>query len=198
MDNTNLPPNSNQEILLHSTISTGSADGATLNFSLMGTPLGDDIEYTITLPYNFMTNHMVWQCPCRRNNEIWRRFCTACYSSRPLFARIQELPVTTEALVTNLRSIQFYRNEPFEDVKITLNETQFTNAVKRRNMGDTLINELEVKDKTCCICMDEIKDRQRTGITKCKHIFHHSCIREWLTKKCSKPTCPNCRQDLRE
>ena len=78
------------------------------------------------------------------------------------------------------------------------NETQFTNAVKRRNMGDTLINELEVKDKTCCICMDEIKDRQRTGITKCKHIFHHSCIREWLTKKCSKPTCPNCRQDLRE
>jgi hypothetical protein len=45
----------------------------------------------------------------------------------------------------------------------------------------------------CSICQQHIQEGIRT---KCNHYFHSDCLQPWLTKMCSKPTCPNCRNSL--
>lgn len=43
----------------------------------------------------------------------------------------------------------------------------------------------------CSICLEQIKEGQRTVmITKCNHGFHQTCLDPWLG---SNKTCPNCR-----
>ena len=43
--------------------------------------------------------------------------------------------------------------------------------------------------KTCCICMSN----PTTALTKCMHVFCHTCINAWLQKH---ESCPMCRQHL--
>lgn len=43
----------------------------------------------------------------------------------------------------------------------------------------------------CCICYMPIHDESMmTELPECNHIFHHSCVRDWLDKN---PKCPYCR-----
>ena len=78
--------------------------------------------------------------------------------------------------------------EDFEDVKVTLTESQFNNAVHTiTNISD---------DDTCNICLDMLNNKEDNGIPvslKCNHTFHNNCIKEWLTKKSIK--CPMCRYE---
>jgi hypothetical protein len=80
--------------------------------------------------------------------------------------------------------------EDFEDVKVTLTESQFNNAVHTiTNISD---------DDTCNICLDMLNNKEDNGIPvslKCNHIFHNNCIKEWLTKKSIK--CPMCRYECK-
>lgn len=46
----------------------------------------------------------------------------------------------------------------------------------------------------CCICYSPIGDESFLAeIPVCKHIFHHSCVMQWLDKN---PTCPICRDNV--
>jgi hypothetical protein len=46
----------------------------------------------------------------------------------------------------------------------------------------------------CCICYSPIGDESFLAeIPVCNHIFHHSCVMEWLQKN---PTCPICRENV--
>lgn len=42
----------------------------------------------------------------------------------------------------------------------------------------------------CTICLDGFDDIEIVSKMDCSHIFHHSCIVNWLKRK---PTCPICR-----
>lgn len=49
----------------------------------------------------------------------------------------------------------------------------------------------------CSICLDEIHENQTiTWSTNCEcpHVFHNSCIMEWLVKAEAKGMCPECRR----
>ena len=188
----------NNDVNVRSYIFTGFSNVPVITFSIQGESLGENVQYIISMPFNLTSSNIVWECPCGTTNNLSTNICTSCQSSRPVYVRLRELPLSREQLVSNLQNIQFYRNQPLEDVKINLTHDEFLSNIERRNMGKTLINELNIQDRTCCICMERIKDRQHTGVTKCKHIFHYSCIQEWLTSKCTRPTCPCCRNDLRE
>jgi hypothetical protein len=48
-------------------------------------------------------------------------------------------------------------------------------------------------NKDCSICITDFKDEDDVSITKCKHIFHNSCIVEWGQYK---QECPNCRNKI--
>ena len=47
--------------------------------------------------------------------------------------------------------------------------------------------------KECCICMEEFNRLDTIVETKCRHIFHKNCCREWLRQS---RTCPVCRADI--
>ncbi|KAJ9455151.1 E3 ubiquitin-protein ligase RING1-like [Diplonema papillatum] len=46
-----------------------------------------------------------------------------------------------------------------------------------------------VVSEDCIICLDELQPGDPTLRIVCKHIFHHSCIVEWLAKANRCPTC---------
>ena len=48
----------------------------------------------------------------------------------------------------------------------------------------------------CPICMEMSTKKQLMATTQCGHIFHNKCLKKWLTKECTAPTCPMCRHDL--
>lgn len=53
---------------------------------------------------------------------------------------------------------------------------------------------IDVEGRDCAICLDHI-DKKMVR-THCNHYFHSNCIKQWLTKDCYKPNCPNCRSSL--
>jgi len=42
----------------------------------------------------------------------------------------------------------------------------------------------------CCICIEQLKDREETILLPCTHKFHASCISTWLKRT---PLCPLCK-----
>lgn len=52
---------------------------------------------------------------------------------------------------------------------------------------------LEEAGRTCIICRDEMTIHDCKQLPGCQHIFHKSCLREWLVQQ---QTCPTCRSDI--
>ena len=53
--------------------------------------------------------------------------------------------------------------------------------------------QLEEAGRVCIICRDEMNLHDCKALPGCGHIFHKSCLREWLTQQ---QTCPTCRSDI--
>lgn len=54
-----------------------------------------------------------------------------------------------------------------------------------------------VKDMDeCVICLDKCKSGDDVITLKCFHTFHTACIQQWIAR--SKPTCPTCKNDVRQ
>ena len=53
--------------------------------------------------------------------------------------------------------------------------------------------ELDEAGRICIICRDEMTIHDCKKLPVCGHIFHKSCLREWLTQQ---QTCPTCRSDI--
>ncbi|CAG9329946.1 unnamed protein product [Blepharisma stoltei] len=47
-------------------------------------------------------------------------------------------------------------------------------------------------ESVCTICLTELSENDKVKITTCRHIFHSSCLNEWLILKSFRPRCPNC------
>jgi len=54
--------------------------------------------------------------------------------------------------------------------------------------------ELEEAGATCIICRDPQTPADSKKLPSCQHIFHSSCLREWLVQQQS---CPTCRKPIR-
>ncbi len=71
---------------------------------------------------------------------------------------------------------------------------------KRYRLTAALKKEIPVTIyyESCSICLEliiEIWDTEpKSCVTKCGHIFHYDCFKEWFAQK---KQCPNCRVDLR-
>lgn len=45
------------------------------------------------------------------------------------------------------------------------------------------------KDADCAICFSLLRDGDRVGELRCQHIFHASCLKQWLKRKNVCPLC---------
>ena len=48
----------------------------------------------------------------------------------------------------------------------------------------------------CSICLENFKKKSKVSMTPCNHVFHHTCIKDWLYKNAKNPKCPNCNKDV--
>jgi hypothetical protein len=42
----------------------------------------------------------------------------------------------------------------------------------------------------CSICMEQFTEGEQLVSLRCKHLYHESCVRQWLQRR---GNCPNCR-----
>ncbi|TYH10916.1 hypothetical protein ES288_A07G216100v1 [Gossypium darwinii] len=55
---------------------------------------------------------------------------------------------------------------------------------------ETTAKEGESGSKDCAICLEELKERDRCRmLSKCRHVYHLSCIDRWLLKHSHWPLC---------
>lgn len=93
-----------------------------------------------------------------------------------------------ESLFTNFNQFITENLNDLEDVKVTLSIVEFDNLNK-------VIDETLIENKQCNICLEDLQkdelDNKSLIQLQCNHIYHNTCIKEWLTKQSTK--CPSCR-----
>ena len=55
------------------------------------------------------------------------------------------------------------------------------------------INQIDLLNTTCPICLMEFEDNNTVSKLSCNHIYHPDCINEWINEN---EICPICRFDL--
>ena len=55
------------------------------------------------------------------------------------------------------------------------------------------IDREEVADKTCSICLEDLKNVRFICRTRCNHYYCADCLQDWLSVK---QVCPMCNMDL--
>ena len=66
-----------------------------------------------------------------------------------------------------------------------------TKKIKQRKLYKFLDD-----DPTCAICSEDIQDINEGTRTSCNHIFHKTCLQQWLARPISQNRCPECRRDI--
>lgn len=61
------------------------------------------------------------------------------------------------------------------------------------NIASYQFANLEEKNKECSICISDFTNESIISITKCNHVFHTDCIKEWYKYKTD---CPICREKI--
>lgn len=55
-----------------------------------------------------------------------------------------------------------------------------------------LINQQDLTDTECCICLELFKEKDKISILPCYHFFHKECILKWIKKNNYIMKCPYC------
>ena len=98
---------------------------------------------------------------------------------------INQGPMEFLNTLNNLLNMVHLPQEEMEDVKVTLDEEDFSNI-----KTETLQEDME---GSCSICMMNFIKGNEVSTLPCKHYFHTDCINQWLKEYNYK--CPVCRKE---
>jgi hypothetical protein len=77
------------------------------------------------------------------------------------------------------------------DNKDNTDNTDMINLCSYSELDESVKNNIDNNDN-CSICFEKLTD-DILGVTKCNHIYHHNCIKQWLI---NNKTCPLCRTSI--
>ena len=126
--------------------------------------------------------------------EWW--FCHPCSISLPSlrYSPYQNFPAN---LLEDILETQFL--EAAEQASLAAEPTKRPTADKtvkdlpRTKLTKKLLQDLNLKDAKCMVCIDNFKTTQTVITLPCKHVFHTKCICPWLKED---HVCPICRDEL--
>ncbi|KAK1355448.1 hypothetical protein POM88_048704 [Heracleum sosnowskyi] len=75
------------------------------------------------------------------------------------------------------------------------NSEKFIKSLKIKRTTSAFLKRVEKVEEPCSICHIDFDVNQKICILECGHMFHESCIVEWVREK---NTCPLCRRKLYE
>ncbi|VDP01527.1 unnamed protein product [Soboliphyme baturini] len=134
-------------------------------------------------------NYEMFSLPPRRVMiGIWLAFLIAVY--------IQEFEEAMRELVNseNLNNVDSLP-ELVESVFNWLVEAGYLRGMNRRQRPPLpivpFVGSAAYGQTTCAICLEELLQQAPVTILRCNHIFHPTCIQEWMNQRW---TCPSCRQ----
>lgn len=93
---------------------------------------------------------------------------------------------------------QYKSRIDFNNVIGMFNRT-FPNDINMRNALKDMIKKFynislldysnQLKNITCCICLENFNKNNFILKLDCKHIYHHNCINKWFKKNINCPIC---------
>lgn len=105
-----------------------------------------------------------------------------------VLSQVQQLPPGLQALL--LRTERSTRElEEFVSQRRGL----FPETIEELERFDWPPEDSAVTQNTCMVCLCEFADRESCRKLPCKHMFHQSCVDEWL-KRCTD--CPICKSNI--
>jgi hypothetical protein len=81
--------------------------------------------------------------------------------------------------------------------KIRIAQTIKNSVLRNRGLQRIKLRNVMAKDKMCSICLLDFDDINEATLTSCNHIFHGSCLEDWLAQPISRNKCPICKQDMK-
>ena len=112
------------------------------------------------------------------NNEGMTGLVNQLYNLRQLITQGDSyIPHFYEILMNNLNDLADERNEE----PMTLSNDEF----------EKLENKTILSSDECNICLVNYEENPECTVTKCNHIFHTECLRQWLCNQ--NASCPKCR-----
>ena len=110
---------------------------------------------------------------------------------------------TIKELVPYSKELTPYSKEltpsPLRKLAKTVAKSRIAKTLKKRilmskqaKIAKELLNNPE-----CAICLENIHQEDAT-LTKCNHVFHSTCLDNWLSKPTSRLACPKCRAKIRK
>jgi hypothetical protein len=100
--------------------------------------------------------------------------------------RIQERRAIENAALNNENA---NRQEELKKINKDILNNMFENELKPFLYRATL-NDFNIP--SCTVCLEEFNDESDVVKLVCKHIFHFSCLKDWLEKILLTPKCPCC------
>lgn len=86
-------------------------------------------------------------------------------------------------------------------IKSVLAKSRIARTLKKKlkiKLDQNKLSKFLNNDPTCAICMGDIQDINDGIRTSCNHIFHRTCIENWLAQPISKNSCPVCRSEIKK
>ena len=78
--------------------------------------------------------------------------------------------------------------------RIGLDSNEIT-MVKKRVYNESFMNQISGEQDCCAVCVEHFKEGdQIAALPRCNHLYHPTCINNWLT---TSPLCPLCRANVR-
>lgn len=112
-------------------------------------------------------------------------------SSAPINIVLPAVASTVSLLLCLFLSFCIYRNVRSFKRRSKLNSLADKLVIPTRKYGEGR----QEKHTACNICLEDFKTGTNIRQLPCEHIFHPSCIDEWLSRHSC--VCPNCKMNLR-
>ncbi len=95
------------------------------------------------------------------------------------------------------RVIQSNRQDGLRRSNPPANEESL-NSLKRFLLSEKYCKKKEngeIELPSCSICLSDVEMREETAMIPCGHMFHWSCLSDWLNRQ---NTCPLCRFEVKK